>query len=352
MTVSTVSTVWVGARPIGKAAFPIWGGTAELLLTEAAAIDGGERLLAAELAAVGAACSRFRGDSELSAVNAGGGAPVVVSSLFLEFLDVALAAAVNTGGAVDPTCGSALVALGYDCDYSLVRERDARRVPGSGRHRAPDPSAAASVTASLLSAVELDPAPAAFRPVAGWRAVEVDAERGSVRVPDGVVLDFGATAKAHAADRAARLIAAELGCGALVNLSGDISIAGPAPEGGWSVRVADGEAIGPEDPGQTIAVYDGGLATSGTTVRTWQHGSRTVHHIIDPETGDAASIHWQTVSALAATCVAANTLTTAAIVRGADLVPWLSETGCPVRMVGIDGTITLLGGWPEEETAR
>ena len=47
--------------------------------------------------------------------------------------------------------------------------------------------------------------------------------------PGGVVLDLGATAKALAADRAARArVAAATGCGVLVNLGGDIADRGPA----------------------------------------------------------------------------------------------------------------------------
>jgi thiamine biosynthesis lipoprotein len=56
--------------------------------------------------------------------------------------------------------------------------------------------------------------------------------------------DLGATAKAWAADRSARLIAEATGCGALVNLGGDPAVAGPAPEGGRRVAVADGHRLG------------------------------------------------------------------------------------------------------------
>jgi thiamine biosynthesis lipoprotein len=162
-------------------------------------------------------------------------------------------------------------------------------------------------------------------------------------------LDFGATAKAHAADRAAWLLAQEFGCGVLVNLSGDVSVAGPPPPGGWPVRVADGEATGPGDPGQTVALHDGGAATSGTTVRIWRHGDRDVQHIIDPATGDAAAPSWLTVTAVAGSCLDANTLTTAALVRGPGILPFLRQAGCPMRLLGADGRITLLGGWPQEE---
>ena len=58
-------------------------------------------------------------------------------------------------------------------------------------------------------------------------------------MPDGVLLDLGATAKALAADRAAVRIAAAAGCGVLVNLGGDIRVAGPPPAGGWCIGIAD-----------------------------------------------------------------------------------------------------------------
>ncbi|MFL6113574.1 MAG: FAD:protein FMN transferase [Catenulispora sp.] len=314
---------------VAKASFAVWGGVAELLVTDPHAIGVGERVLAAELAAVGAACSRFRPDSEVSRINAAQGAVVSVSPLFLEFLGVALRAAEVTAGAVDPTCGSALLALGYDRDFAELRRA------GPGRHRADRRSPG--------------PGPA---PVPGWRTVEVDPEHLRVRIPDGVRLDFGATAKARAADRAARRLTAELGCGVLVNLSGDLSIAGPAPDGGWSVRAADGEQTGADAPGQTIALHDGGAATSGTTVRTWLHDGRAVHHIIDPATGDTAASHWLTVSAIAGTCVDANILTTAALVRGPGILPFLRGTGCPMRLLGSDRRVTTFGGWPQEGPRR
>src|SRR5581483_11667632 len=57
-------------------------------------------------------CSRFREDSELSAVNQEAGQEVKVSHLFLECCTAAIRAAQLTDGDVDPTVGEALVALG------------------------------------------------------------------------------------------------------------------------------------------------------------------------------------------------------------------------------------------------
>ena len=49
------------------------------------------------------ACSRFRDDSELSAVNAGAGAPVHVGPVLVEAVTVALRAARLTDGDLDPS---------------------------------------------------------------------------------------------------------------------------------------------------------------------------------------------------------------------------------------------------------
>ena len=84
---------------------------------------------------------------------------------------------------------------------------------------------------------------ASYAPVPGWRSIEVDRAAWTVALPEGAELDLGATAKALAADRAALAAAEASGTGVLVSLGGDISIAGPLPDGGWPVRIADDQAV-------------------------------------------------------------------------------------------------------------
>src|SRR5262249_57227664 len=101
----------------------------------------------------------------------------------------------------------------------------------------------------------------------GW-----DGARGGAGVPAGTVLDRGAAARALAADRAATASAAEVGCGVLVNLGGDIRVAGPAPGGGWGVGIADTVSFdgAPCAEGDhVVMIHTGGLATSGTRGRAW-----------------------------------------------------------------------------------
>jgi thiamine biosynthesis lipoprotein len=164
-------------------------------------------------------------------------------------------------------------------------------------------------------------------------------------MPRGVRLDLGATAKALAADRAASVAADICGCEILVSLGGDIATAG-APRGGWPVRVTDDHRGGEPAPGQWIALPGGGLATSSVATRSWQMPWGPVHHLIDPATGKPAGGPWRTVTVTAASCLDANSASTAAIIRGELAEHWLSSMGLPSRLVGCDGSVRHVAGWP------
>ena len=114
------------------------------------------------------------------------------------------------------------------------------------------------------------------------------------------------------------------------------------------MRVTDDHRAGTDEPGQWISLRDGGLATSSTTVRRWQAGSESVHHLIDPATGRAATGCWRTVSVSAGSCLDANIASTAAIVRGERAVAWLERLGLPSRLVAADGHVVHLAGWPAD----
>ena len=55
----------------------------------------------------------------------------------------------------------------------------------------------------------------------------------------------------------AEAAAAVGGCGVLVSLGGDIATSGPAPAGGWQIRVTDDHRSDPSAPGQTISIDSG-----------------------------------------------------------------------------------------------
>jgi thiamine biosynthesis lipoprotein len=276
-----------------------------------------------EIDAIDVAASRFRADSELARLNAADGSAVAVSRLLLDAVRLGVRAAQVTGGAVDPTLGEFLVTAGYDRDW-----RELTAVPAD-----------APLTAGDRLVV-------LRRRSARWEGIELRDDPPTIRVPHGVSLDLGATAKALAADRAAGAAHRAGARGVLVSLGGDIATAGPCPEGGWLIHVTDDHRAGPSAPGQTVSIQSGGLATSSIVTRRWLHDGDVMHHILDPRSGEPARTPWRTVSVAAATCADANVASTAAIVLGDDAPGWLAERNLPARLVRLDGTVSVQGGWP------
>ena len=254
---------------------------------------------------------RFDPRSDVSRVNANAGRMIPVRPLTLELVGVALDAARITDGACDPTIGGALVAAGYDADIDVVRARMGRA---------------------------LHPLPAL-----GWESVRVDDRFNLVGVRSRGRLDLGATAKAWAADRAASRAAAATGRAVLVSLGGDLAVAG----GGRTWHVDVGEHEGGVE--ERVDLTHGAVTTSSTHGRRWATPDGERHHVIDPRTGRCAEGPWRTCSVWAPSAVVANTASTAALVVGADAIDWLRANGHAARLVGRDGLVSRVGGWPGSE---
>ncbi len=239
------------------------------------------------------AFSRFRADSELTAVNAAAGRPTVVSAGFAQMLGRSLALAAETDGLVDPTIGGALAALGYTRD---------------------------------LAALGDDAAPAGPPvPAPGWRTVEL---AGRVLVmPAGCVLDLNGIVKSATVDDAAELLEGD----GFVSAGGDLAVRGPTTVG--------------LPGGGVVSVVHGGIATSGTARRRWRRAGELHHHLVDAATGRSASSPWEAVTASGVTCVAADVSARAAFLAGHDGPAWLDRRGIPGRFVAADGTIVVNRTW-------
>ena len=96
-----------------------------------------------------------------------------------------------------------------------------------------------------------------------------------------------------------------------------------------------------------MGVTEGGVATSSTLTRRWQRSGRSVHHLIDPRSGEPAQPFWRTVTVAAQDCVTANTASTACVVLGPDAEGWLAGRDLAARLVRADGRVVRVGGWPE-----
>ena len=259
-------------------------------------------------------CSRFREDSDLSRVNQHPGSWVEVDDLLVAAVRTALEAAHATDGLVNPLLGRQLVQLGYDRDLGLLSE-ESQHSPDDDVWLPADPH--------------------------DWRLIYLD--DGAVRIPGGTALDLGCTAKAWAADLIVSAFTQRLRGSAIISLGGDIAIGGaeedPEP---WPISVS----TLPDGPVETVVSLDrGGLATSSTQVRRWSKNGVGRHHLLDPRTSQPAVEVWTTVTATGATCVAANTASTAAVVLGEGAPDWLSAQGVTARLVGPAG-VRLVGEWP------
>jgi FAD:protein FMN transferase len=294
-----------------------FGGALRVVVTRAVDLTAAKAAVDELVRAVDLAASRFREDSELSRLNGMPDREAVVSGLLAKLIASALRGARLTGGAVDPTVGSAIRLAGYNTDFADV--------PADGM------------------AIEL-----VVSRIPGWQAISFDEAARTVRVPRGVEVDLGATAKALASDLAAAAALAKIGGGGvLVSLGGDISVAGEPPAEGWVIQASEDSGAPIDEGEETISIRSGGIATSSTTVRKWTRGGVSLHHIIDPVTGLPSEGPWRTATVVAGTCVDANIASTAAIVMGEAAVKWLESNRLPARLVDRAGAVLRVAGWPE-----
>jgi len=153
--------------------------------------------------------------------------------------------------------------------------------------------------------------------VEGWWSLVYDPVEHTLTMPEGASIDLAASTKAWAADLAARMVEESLDVGVLVDCGGHVAVCGLAPDGGWPVQIGG-------RGGEEVCLYSGGLATS---------------------TFADAESPWSMVTVAAATCVASNAASTAALLIGEHATAWLDDLNLPARLVRADGEIVLTGGW-------
>jgi FAD:protein FMN transferase len=244
--------------------------------------------------------SRFRPDSELSRLNEEGG--IDASEELLDVVAASVEARRRTGGRFDPTVHDALVAAGYDRSFELL----------DGTQACPEPPA---------------------RPVGGL----VDVQGGRIELAPDVRLDLGGIAKGYAADRVAARCAPLGAC--LVNAGGDIATAGGEPDRCWPVGVET-----PDGP-LTLALGQGGLATSGADRRRWKTALGDAHHLIDPATGRPAESDLLRVTVVAESAVEAEVAAKALFLAGDEQAALEADAASiPAVLVTQAGRTRLVGG--------
>lgn len=321
--------------------FDAIGTTCRVLVTDPRHLEAAERITRAHLANLDEAVSRFRDDSELMRITRAarfGAVRAEVSPIFAECLRAALRTAALTEGLVTPTVGAALIANGYDADIEIVRARTTLASPT----RATAPGM--TTEPGMPPAPGMTTAPARETRVPSYEQVELDGT--TLRLPKGIELDFGASAKAWAADMIARDLGERLIFGGvLVNLGGDLAVGGELPPGGWNIGIEDHQ----HDVDQWVRSTGQAFATSSTQLRRWGGTAAARHHIIDPRTGESADVVWSKVTCAAANAVEANAASTASIILGHEAPNWLCDNAIAARLDGLHGEIFYTPGFPVDQ---
>lgn len=226
--------------------------------------------------------SRFLPGSEISRLNSAAGTTITVSEDTRRLVVALVEAWHVTDGAFDPTLLVPLVDLGY------AASRD-------------DASRRTSPAATSLCRGRPD-------------RVLVNARRSTVELPLGTALDPGGLGKGLAADLVVGELIESGAAGALVEIGGDVRVAGEAPDhDAWAIAVE----VAPGGPSELVRLRDGGVATSSTELRTWMRDGRPYHHLLDPRTLRPTSGEVVAATAVAGTARWAEVFTKPAFVQGA-----------------------------------
>jgi thiamine biosynthesis lipoprotein len=298
-----------------RRSFECFGGTVTVAVLgptsmepEKAAAEAEARLLTAHRR-----LSRFLPGSELSRLNRDSRTSVPAEPLLLDLVDAAREAGELTGGLVDATLLSEIVAAGY---------RDSM---GADRG-APDDFEPAAAT------------PAGPSPERAWAELSVDRQAGTITRPPGVEVDSGGIAKGLLADEVGATLA-EFPAFA-VDCCGDIRIGGAARMSRpvWVEDPFGGDPIG------SLEIAGGGVATSGITSRAWRGADGApAHHLLDPATGRPAFTGVVQATALAPSALLADIHAKWALLSGPELAR---------RRLPHDGVLVLADGSVETVTAR
>ncbi|MBI5030233.1 MAG: FAD:protein FMN transferase [Chloroflexi bacterium] len=234
--------------------------------------------------------SRFRDNSELSALNRADGKPFQASETLFLVLQASLQAAQDSAGLVTPTLLDAVQAAGYDRSFDALAKSMER----------------ATIAAEIFD----------------WHSIELDEKNRTVRLPRGMHLDFGGIAKGWAADQAAARLSAI--APALVDAGGDIAISARQDNEEWSIGIAD--PFRPESDLELLMVECGGVATSGRDYRRWQRNGKWQHHIINPRTGEPADTDVLSATVIAPTTQQAEVAAKTALILGSRAgMEWLER---------------------------
>ena len=245
---------------------------------------------------------------DVYAINHGNGKPVPVGQDTLSLLSLAENLSTVTDGALDLTTLPVVEAWGF-------LDRNYRVPPDETVHQ-------------LLELVD-------------YREIQLNDSAGTVTLPAGAKLSFGAVGKGYAGDQVLAILRDAGVESALINLGGNVQLLGAKPDGApWKVAIQ-----APDDPNAVIGVLeatDGAVITAGSYERYFEdeEGNR-YWHIIDPSTGKPARSGLLSATVVGPEGAVCDGLSTALFVLGPEkaIELWRSMGGFELILVTDTGSV-------------
>lgn len=257
--------------------------------------------------------SRFRESSDITRLNWAEGKPVEVDHLTVTLLEAMMLGAELSAGAYNPTLLPDVLALGYET--SQVDTSVTSTLPASAK--APGNLAGITIADTIIT------------------------------LPVGTTLDPGGIGKGLAADLAAQFALTNGAQGVMVELGGDIAVAGTAPDSvAWRLGVED--PFGETEHLTVVRLSAGGVVTSSQRKRRFGTSKNPTHHLVDVSTHHSAQTSVQTVTVLAATAARAEAIAKAGFMRDPqDFLNWLPSVGAAGMVVLENRDVECSDNWSQ-----
>ncbi len=162
-----------------------------------------------------------------------------------------------------------------------------------------------------------------------------------IHFPAGTTIDLGACAKGYIGDRIAELLKKEGFKNAVINLGGNITCLGNAPDReGYKIGIKD-----PFDKDKTVTVVrdidNSSVITSGIYERCFEYEGKFYHHILSASTGMSADTDLVSATVISDSGVEADILSTCMILMGSENAMKLVEElkGTEAILVTKDGKV-------------
>ncbi|MFQ3281111.1 FAD:protein FMN transferase [Reinekea sp.] len=171
----------------------------------------------------------------------------------------------------------------------------------------------------------------------GWPNIGWDGQ--TLEILNQAELDLGGMVKEFAVDRLVNILLEHQAIG-LVNLAGDIGVTGLQVDGSpWHISV-----VHPRVEGGVIAtveLHGGAIACSGDYERFMIVDGCRYHHLINPKTGYPSLDSLASISVITQNCLMAGSISTIAMLKGAQAKAWLQEMELPY--LAIEADLSLFG---------